>query len=174
VLTDIFLVRHAEPARSVGIEYRVMPGPDLSERGRQEAQQAGAFLQGKGLEHLFVSPFARTTQTAELILEHLDIPVTFTRLLEEAAPQERLEQVRERVCEFLQSVLESELTCIGVVTHGAPIGELLRELSNDTLDLHNHSYDVSRNPAPTAGVWHAQRSASSEHGWSLDLVFRPQ
>lgn len=172
MLTDIFFIRHGDPLHPFGIEYRVMPGPDLSEKGRREAQQAADFLSNRGVEHLFVSPFARTTQTAEQLVERLDIPVTLTQLIQESHPGESMSQTRERVREFLQSVQQSSFGCIGVVSHGAPIGEMVRELSRDQIDMSQHSYDVSRNPAPTAGIWHAHRTAEDEE-WHLAFVFRP-
>lgn len=167
--TDIFLIRHAEPLLNTGLQYRVMPGPGLSDMGRREARQVAAFLADKGIAHLFVSPFARTTQTAELIVEQLDIPVTFTKLIEENAPTESADQVFARVREFLQSLTDSPLERIALVSHGFPIGAMITELSQGQVDLKQYVFP-GNNPAPTGGVWHARRS---EQSWRLELVFKP-
>ncbi|NJP04843.1 MAG: histidine phosphatase family protein [Chloroflexaceae bacterium] len=170
MLTDIFLIRHGAPQNNTGVEYRVMPGPPLSEKGRAEARQAAAFLADKELQYLFVSPFERAVQTAEQIVAALDVPVMFTELIQECHPQESLVQVRHRVSEFLAALQDSPFRRVALVSHGAPIGEMLRELSDDQIDLSKHSYDISRNCAPTAGIWHASRGSRS---WQLSLVFQP-
>lgn len=169
-MTDIFMIRHGEPLWNTGIAYRTMPGPDLSDKGRHEARQVAAFLAARAVEHLFVSPFARTTQTAEQIIEQINIPITFTRLLEENAPDEHAARVDARIREFLSGVADSPYRRIALVSHGYPIRVLLKALSQDQLDLTAHVY-AGNNPAPTAGVWHAQRSDPS---WQLELVFKPQ
>ena len=88
MLSDIYLVRHGQPAHAPSIPYTVPPGPDLSEHGRGEARQAAAFLADKGVTQLFASPFARTTQTVEVLAELLGLPVTFTSLAQEHGPGE--------------------------------------------------------------------------------------
>lgn len=169
MLTDIFLIRHATPLLNTGLAYRTMPGPNLSERGREEARQAATFLADRALEHLFVSPFARTTQTAEQLVERLDLPVTFTQLIAENAPEEPAAQVLVRIREFLQSVMDSPFTRIGVVSHGYPIRLCIEELGQGQINLNQYIFS-GNNPAPTAGIWHARRK---EQGWRLELAFQP-
>ncbi len=169
MLTDIFLIRHGHPLQNSGLTYNTLPGPGLSDLGRNEARQAATFLADKGLEHLFVSPFDRTTQTAEQISELLTVPITFTNLVQEHGPAENFDQVRARARELLCSLDDSPLSRIAVVSHGSPIRALLLELSQDRIDLSKHVY-LGGNPAPTAGIWHAQRTDSS---WRLELVFKP-
>lgn len=169
MLTDIFIIRHAQPTQFMGQNYNLPPGPDLSERGRDEALQAARFLADKGLQHLFVSPFARTTQTAEIVHEQLDIPITFTRLVAEHAPHEDQAQVRTRIQELLAAADDAQATCIGIISHGSPIKQLLLELTQERINLSQHTY-AGGNPAPTAGIWHAQRR---DNRWNLALVFTP-
>ncbi|MCU0494724.1 MAG: histidine phosphatase family protein [Chloroflexaceae bacterium] len=169
MLTDIFLIRHGEPARDPAIPYNTPPGPDLSQRGREEARQAAAFLAEKTVEHLFVSPFARTSQTAEEIVGMLPLQVSFTRLVQEHGPGETQEQVRERIREFLAAAEDSPLARIGVVSHGSPVRQLLHELTNNSLDLSKHVYNGG-NPAPTCGIWHLRREGQV---WRAELVFKP-
>lgn len=147
-----------------------MPGPPLSVRGRDESRRAGIFLVDMGLQHLFVSPFTRTIQTADEINSSLHIPSTITKLIQEVDPHESLAQVRVRTDEFLRYLLESSHTRVGVVTHGSPIGEMLQSLSKNQIDLSKHMYDPSRNPSPTAGIWHAHFDGCV---WHCSLVFRP-
>lgn len=170
MLTDIFLIRHGQPAQNSSIPYNTPPGPDLAERGRAEARQAAAFLADKGVEQLFVSPFARTTQTAEVLVDQLGLPVTFTSLVQEHGPGETLETVRDRMRDLLAGADDSPLARIGIVTHGSPIRAALLNLSNEKIDLSKHTYPGG-NPAPTCGIWHIRRLGANQI--SFELVFKP-
>jgi 2,3-bisphosphoglycerate-dependent phosphoglycerate mutase len=170
LLSDIFLIRHGQPVHNPAIAYNTSPGPDLAERGRAEARQAAAFLADKGIEHLFVSPFARTSQTAEVLVDQLGLPLSFTALVQEHGPQEPFERVRERIRELLHGASDSACRRIAIVSHGSPIRAALLELSNDKIDLSRHVYPGG-NPAPTCGIWHIQ--LLDEQTRRFDLVFKP-
>jgi 2,3-bisphosphoglycerate-dependent phosphoglycerate mutase len=170
VLTDIYLIRHAAPDRSQRIDYHTPPGPDLTAQGREEARQAAAFLAERGLEQLYVSPFARTHQTADVLVATLQIPVTFTSLVAEHAVRESVEQVRARVGELLHSLDQGEQRVIGIVSHGSPIKEMLLLLTEGRVQI-TQTFPQG-NPAPTAGIWHVQRSAEDGQ-WHATLIFQP-
>lgn len=167
---ELFFIRHGLPIQNSGVPYQTLPGPDLSERGRSEARQAAAFLADKGIEQLFVSPFARTTQTAEVIIDQLGLPATFTALVQEQAPNETLDTVRMRIRELLAGLEDSPYQRVGFVTHGSPIRAALMELSNDKIDLTKHVYPGG-NPAPTCGIWQATFVDATTR--RFDLVFKP-
>ncbi len=170
MLSDLYLIRHGQPVHNPSIPYQLPPGPDLSERGRMEARHVAAFLADKELEMLFVSPFARTTQTAEVLVDALGVPVTFTALAQEHAPGERFEHVRERMRELLNGLADSPYRRVGIVTHGSPIRAALLELSHDQIDLSRHVYQGG-NPAPTCGVWRVV--FNERRACRFDLVFKP-
>jgi 2,3-bisphosphoglycerate-dependent phosphoglycerate mutase len=158
------------PEQNKAIPYNTLPGPDLSERGRAEARQAAAFLADKGVEHLFSSPFARTTQTAEVLMDVLGLPVTFTALLEEHGPAENFDTVRGRVRDLLAAAADSPHQRVAFVSHGSPIRAALMELSKEKIDLSKHNY-LGGNPAPTCGIWHIHRL--DDHQLRFELVFKP-
>ncbi len=170
VLTDLYLVRHGQPANNPSVAYNIPPGPDLSGRGREEAAQAADFLADKAVEQLFVSPFARTSQTAEVLIERLGLPATFTSLVQEHGPSESFEKVRERIVELLAAIADSPHSRVALVTHGSPIRAALHELSKDKIDLTKHVY-AGGNPAPTCGIWHVK--FVDEHTRRFELVFKP-
>lgn len=170
LLTDIFLIRHGHPVQNSTINYHVPPGPDLSERGREEAAQAAAFLADKGIEQLFASPFARTSQTAEVLVDVLGLSATLTRLIEEQAPSEQFPQVRERMREFLSAAQDSPYSRIALVTHGSPVRAALLELSKEQINLSGHFYPGG-NPAPTCGIWHVRWL--DERSLRFELAFKP-
>lgn len=171
MLHEIYFIRHGLAITNSGVPYQLPPGPDLSERGRAEARQAAAFLADKQLEQLFVSPFARTTQTAEVLVDTLHVPVTFTVLVQEQAPSESLDTVRVRMRELLTGLADSSYRRIGIVTHGSPVRAALMELSHDKLDLSKHVYPGG-NPAPTCGIWRVTFGNDGER--HCELIFKPQ
>lgn len=64
----VLLVRHGEsPANKSGVLAGRAPGVGLTERGREQAEQAGQRLIGLALTHLAVSPLERTRETARLV-----------------------------------------------------------------------------------------------------------
>lgn len=170
MLSDIYLVRHGLPTYTSSTPYNTPPGPDLSERGRVEARQAAAFLADKGVERIFASPFARTTQTAEVLVDTLGLDVSFTSLLQEHGPGESFATVRGRVRELLAAAEDSPHARIAWVSHGSPIRAALLELSDEQIDLSKHSYSGG-NPAPTCGIWHIRRLDTGQ--LRFDLVFKP-
>lgn len=169
MLQEIYLVRHAAPDRASGITYNVEPGPPLTPIGRDEAQQAAAWLAERGLEYVFCSPFARTSQTADAIVDRLGVPISYVKALGENAPGETPQRVRERVAELIGQIDDGPLTIIAIVTHGMCVKSLLQHTTNDKIDLSKHVYDYG-NCSPTAGIWHGLRS---ESGWRWELAFRP-
>lgn len=170
MLTDLYLIRHGQPVQNSAIPYQTMPGPALAERGRAEAAQVAAFLADKAVEHLFVSPFARTTQTAEILVHALRLAATFTGHVQEHGPGESFEQVRARITDLLAALDDSPHRRVAFVTHGSPIRAALHEISADKIDLSRHVYPGG-NPAPPCGIWHVQFLSAENH--RFELIFRP-
>jgi len=170
VLTDLYLIRHGQPTHHSGSSYNIVPGPDLSDRGRAEATAAATFLADKALTQLLVSPFARAAQTAAVLAAQLGLTVTLTPALQEHGPHERFAQVRERLAELLVALDDSPHCRVALVTHGSPIRAALLELSQDKLDLSQHVYEGG-NAAPTCGIWHIE--FSDAHTRRFELVFKP-
>lgn len=169
MLTDIYLIRHGQPKMNTGLAYNVVPGPGLTDQGRAEAQAAADYLADKGLQHLFVSPFDRTSQTAEAIVDRLGIDATFLDAVAEHGPGETPAKVRARIAAFLDGLEEGPLQRIGIVTHGSPVKEALMHLSREQIDLTKHVYP-NGNHAPTCGIWHVRREANTR---IFTLVFKP-
>ena len=168
-LKEIFFIRHGHPQQGTGIAYDCVPGPPLSDIGREEARIAGLFLGHLRLQQIFCSPLDRAQQTAELIGAELSLTPQVAPLLAEHRKEETFEDVRQRMREFLALLDEDEHERVALVTHGSPIKALLLSLSNESIKLDDYKFS-NGNHAPTAGVWHAHRA---EAGWQLDLIFKP-
>lgn len=87
-MKQIYLIRHAESeAGAKGI----MAGSDLdsplSDKGRQQAKEAGQYLKDKGIELMMVSPMSRTRETAKIIAD--EIGLSASKLIESELVMER-------------------------------------------------------------------------------------
>ena len=169
MLNTLYLIRHAHPKQNTGIAYDRVPGPPLDAEDQTEAAAAAAYLSNCALQALYASPLDRTQQTAAAIAATTALqPVTLDALAEHRN-DESFEAVKGRMRELLRLIEASGHATIGFVSHGSPIKALLQILSNDKIDL--GPYNFLGNPAPTAGIWCATRTAN---GWDLALVFEPQ
>jgi 2,3-bisphosphoglycerate-dependent phosphoglycerate mutase len=167
---ELFLVRHGQPEPNSSVPYLIAPGPDLSERGRLEAYAAAAFLAAHAPQRCLMSPFARTTQTAEIISRQLKLPAETAADLAEHGPHEEFPAVRSRLTDLVQRLQHDPADRLVLVTHGSPIRALLQALSEDRIDLSGHVYQGG-NPAPTCGIWHIDLRLPAAQ--RCRLVFKP-
>jgi broad specificity phosphatase PhoE len=79
----VHLVRHGEVENPKGVIYGRLPGYNLSERGRRQAEEASQRLAGDDIAVVLSSPLERAQETAQVIAEPhgLEI-VTDERLIE--------------------------------------------------------------------------------------------
>jgi broad specificity phosphatase PhoE len=73
--TIVHLVRHGEVENPAGVLYGRIPGYHLSERGRQMAAAAAAFLAGRAVTVVTSSPLERALETAGPIAAEFGLPV---------------------------------------------------------------------------------------------------
>lgn len=73
--TRLVLVRHAVTAQTGPILSGRTPGIELSDRGREQAAAVATRLATLPVAAVYASPIERTTQTAEHIARHHDLPV---------------------------------------------------------------------------------------------------
>jgi len=79
----IHLVRHGEVENPKGVIYGRLPGYNLSERGRRQAEEAGRHLSSADVGALWASPLERAQETAAAISQHHHTEiVTDQRLIE--------------------------------------------------------------------------------------------
>jgi 2,3-bisphosphoglycerate-dependent phosphoglycerate mutase len=169
MLQQLYLIRHAHPQQGTGIPYDRVPGPPLSDSGREEARAAALYLSQCGLQQLYVSPLDRTSETGRIISAHIGVPVQIEESLAEHRSDEPFDKVKARVRDFLARVDCEPIEVAGFVTHGSPVKALVQLLSSETIDLSKYLFDAG-NHAPTAGIWRAERQ---DNTWRLDLVFTP-
>jgi probable phosphomutase (TIGR03848 family) len=73
--TKLVLARHAVTAQTGPLLSGRAPGIDLSDKGRDQAAALGARLAALPIAAIYASPIERTTQTAEAVAAHHDLPV---------------------------------------------------------------------------------------------------
>jgi len=71
----VLMVRHGEVDNPHRLVYADMPGFGLSDRGRAEAEAAGAFLAPLSIAVIYASPLQRAQETAELISAECNVEV---------------------------------------------------------------------------------------------------
>ncbi len=97
----IHLVRHGEVENPKGVIYGRLPGYNLSERGKRQAEQTAARLERADLACVWASPLERAQETAALIaVPHGLEPDIDERLLESATT---LEGLTRNALHFLRS-----------------------------------------------------------------------
>lgn len=166
----IYLIRHAMPEQPYTGRYDTPPGPPLSFQGREQAHQTGYFLADKGIVGLFHSPFLRTVETATIIAQYLHLAPQSNDNLTEWRQGETAATVRGRMAAFWQHQLQNGLAPLAFVSHGGPIDQLLRHISQDNVEFGSYRY-WGGTTTPPAGVWLAQLSLSGD--WQLELIFDP-
>jgi probable phosphoglycerate mutase len=74
-VTTLLLVRHAVTAQTGPMLSGRLPGIDLSDTGRTQADAVAQRLAGLPVAVVYASPIERTTQTAEAVARHHELPV---------------------------------------------------------------------------------------------------
>ena len=84
--TKVTVLRHGESEGNVNTMYQSScPGTDLTEHGKQQAQNAAAFLSAGNLQPrvIYTSPLARCQQTAQMIAKETDAKIIIDERLRE-------------------------------------------------------------------------------------------
>jgi broad specificity phosphatase PhoE len=71
----VILVRHGQTDENVSGRISGQGDAPLNANGREQAQLAATVLMPLGVTHLFASPVARARQTAEVLAQHLQLPI---------------------------------------------------------------------------------------------------
>ncbi len=82
-MQKLIIIRHAESEWNPVGRYQGLLDPDLTERGRKQAELLGRELKKHSLDVLYTSPLKRTLETARIIGKHLGLePVVDDRIRE--------------------------------------------------------------------------------------------
>jgi 2,3-bisphosphoglycerate-dependent phosphoglycerate mutase len=170
----LFLARHATPDRSrLDIPYHIPPGPELTERGRAEAAELGAFLSRMKVFHFLASPLVRAWDTGKIAAKVAGATIELNHDLAEWRPEENQQLVENRMRRaFVHAAYlsQEQLGAVVMVTHGAPVLTTLKMLGlSKEISDRCRIYD-SRNPIPMAGAWMIEKKEALD----LRLAFVPE
>lgn len=173
----IYIARHASPDWTrTDIAYDRPPGPPLTPEGEKEALELGEYLRSCGIVQLYASPLERARRTAELAAEVIGIQTQVEDAIAEWRRDETADLVAKRMMPFWEGIVADSLKVgpICLVTHGGPIGLILRNLGMPSrhLKAFRTCFD-HHNPAPPAGLWRSVYD-DTKNQWELNLVFIPQ
>lgn len=168
-MSKIYLVRHAAPERNSTLRYDVVPGPPLAPEGHDQARRTAQFLADKGIARLYHSPLVRTLQTAAAIADQIGKPSQESEAIREWERGTPAQDVRQRMAEFWETHIANGEETVALISHGGPIEELLRHLTNDSLELSGQRY-FGGATTPLGGVWQIERN---NHDWNISFVFNP-
>jgi broad specificity phosphatase PhoE len=107
----LVLIRHGETDWNVEGRYQGQADPPLNEKGLEQARQLVEELEESGLEVLYSSPLQRARQTADILADHIEIPLHIEpRLMEihQGEWQTRLRSEIENLYPVLFSRWETE------------------------------------------------------------------
>ena len=169
MITTLHIVRHATPDRNSTLNYKVPPGPGLTDVGQKQAHVAALYLANCDLQHVVVSPLLRALQTGSQIALHNKVMYTIDDRLAEHRDDESRDDVARRIRQCLDSLDHLEFERVAVTSHGSPIRAMLVHLSDGLIDLAPYETAVG-NPSVPAGIWCATRCGPR---WSLEYVFEP-
>ena len=108
----LYLIRHGESiANSKGIYQGQTYDTSLSDLGKQQGLSTVAFLENKELELVITSPLKRTSETADIIAEELDLDIELNENLMEInhgrwegkSPQDFITQDKELLKKYKTS-----------------------------------------------------------------------
>ncbi len=157
---QIYLIRHGETFENVNTMLMGRTHGQLSSRGREQAQKTGVALKEKEIKYMYSSPLLRCVDTAEIMNNILHVPFEKDELLIErdfgvytnattetidfntldedsiennSAGVETLEQVRGRMCGFMEKISKTHpVDDVVVVTHNNPIRLFLGDVLGKT------------------------------------------
>jgi probable phosphoglycerate mutase len=158
-MTRITLVRHGETEWNATKRVQGSSDIPLNDTGREQAQEAALALAGESWDAVLASPLSRARETAEIIaaglglgeitpipqiaersygaaegMRDVDIRANFPAGLESVPDLESRQAVVARALPALLALAESHPDqSLIVVSHGAVIGSIVRELSGGTL-----------------------------------------
>lgn len=176
MVAKIYLARHATPdSKRNDLQYDILPGPPLDERGVAEALLMGEFLRTNGVVKIYTSPFDRAQRTARLAAGVAGVPVVTQNELSEWRRDETASDIHARLDAwfdlFCRDGERGDPVCL--VSHGGILAIMLTNLGmpKDVVKSYCLKYGGTQ-PVPPAGVWRAIRSKPYKK-WLLDIVFLP-
>lgn len=161
----IYLIRHALARYDTREPYGTVPGPLLAEEGIEQAAAMAKLLQHARIERVVSSPMRRCLMTAEPLCAQFGYDLQVDDDLGEMRTGEKPVEMQMRM--LRAALAQVDVQVVALVSHAAPLEQLLLALTHDRLVL----------PAPgdrgarlgCAHVWQVMRRAGQWHAHHLPI-----
>jgi phosphoserine phosphatase len=134
-MTQLVLIRHGETDWNITGRYQGQANPSLNRTGIQQARKLATFLEKTGLTRIISSPLQRAAQTAEILVDTLNIPLEFDSRLMEIHQGEWQTRLRSEIQAQYSELFQQWETQPWSVT--PPGGESLQAVKNRVTDAAN-------------------------------------
>ena len=157
-LSPFYFIRHGQTDWNLKEMFQGWTDIPLNETGHAQARSAVSILSGRGITRIVTSPLVRAHKTAEIINEHLRVPLLVVDGLKEcslgvlegtvkdksvvsifAAPIEKGEPIDEfkaRVASALHEILDPKHTTL-IVAHGGVYWAIMEMIGSKDQRSHN-------------------------------------
>lgn len=130
---QLYLIRHALPDYAQPGAYHRPPGPRLVEQGLAQAAALVPLLRGANLQRIVTSPLLRCRMTVEPLMAALNLDAEIDDDLIDGQPGEKPQDTTLRLVRAILQRSDSQV--IALCSHAAPLENLLRFLTRDTVQL---------------------------------------
>jgi len=136
-----YIFRHGEThSTKYNIPYddKTVVSSNILPESKQVIKRLSNYLKNKDPEYSVSSPVKRCRQTVEIIKEEIDISFVFDKRLTEFY-NEPLDQMVDRLKDFLRETKEKGFKSVAVCSHGEPVSALVNLLTKGSFseaDLH--------------------------------------
>ncbi len=142
-MLKLVIVRHAESEWNPIGRYQGLLDPELTERGKAQAQALARELKKEKIDRIYSSPLKRTFQTAEILAQHLGAPLEKEERVIEIDHGKwsglLVEEVKERFPEeFDQWIREPHKIKFEGGESLEEVYRRVKEFLNDLKDRHNN------------------------------------
>lgn len=147
-MTRLVLIRHGETDWNVEGRYQGQADPPLNGRGLAQAKRLAEELEQARLEVLYTSSLLRARQTAEIICEHLGIPLQVEPRMKEIDQGDWQTRLRVEIEDLYPELFQRWETEPWQVTppKGEHLGEVQRRVNAAVDEI------LGRHPGQTIGI----------------------
>ncbi|GAC1645667.1 MAG: hypothetical protein NVS4B8_17310 [Herpetosiphon sp.] len=129
----LYLIRHALPDYQQSGAYHRPPGPPLTAEGQQQVDKLVQFLRGTHIQRIAASPLLRCQMTADPVAQVLNVELETDDDLIDTQPGEKPSDYGARMLRAVVNRCDSQV--VALVSHAAPLEQLLKSLTRDTVQL---------------------------------------
>ena len=158
-MKTIYLIRHGESEYNILSDseksrvnvatdkesLRIKLDPNLTQRGKKQAEDTYDRLKDVVFDALFCSPLVRAKQTLNIALRGRKLPVKFLDELKEVdlSSNPTLDEIKDQAKKVLQALKDCKGETIAVVAHACRIDTIEKYLRGELKSINDVTYNTS-------------------------------